>query len=144
MTQMRLFFVYLLMLVSVPVFAGPSTIGGTVKNEWGDAMMGAHVRLVDQPYGAVVGSMDGSYEIKHVDPGMYDILYTNPAYDSLLVLNVPLDPDTVLVLHAVLTLATSDATLDTVWFTTPPAPAMDADSLQADSARADSGKSAEE
>jgi hypothetical protein len=122
------------MLVSVPVFAGPSTIGGTVKNEWGDSMIGAYVWLKGTEYFAAASPNGGGYEIKRVPPGMYDILYSNTYYDSLLVCNVPVDHDTTLILHVVLTLATGDGMkLDTFWYSNPPAPEIQVDSVKTDS-----------
>jgi hypothetical protein len=111
------------------VFARGGILGGTIMNEWEDALYGAHVQILDQPQSGVVGHTNGSYEVRAIPAGLCDALYFFPAYDSLVVRNVMIAADSTTVLHVTLTLAgMQGATVDTVDLM-PAAP----DSLVADS-----------
>lgn len=104
-----------LTLFAVSLWAGTGIIGGTLKNEWGDPLIGATVRIPNQNHLAIVGHRSGGYELKGVPAGVYDVLYEHAAYNSLLLRNVVVEEGVVTELHVVLSLAGNGAgVVDTV------------------------------
>jgi hypothetical protein len=130
MTRFRVFFIVCFLFMASCVTAGPGIIGGTVKNEWDDSLVGARVFIPGQPYLCMVGQANGSYELNGLPAGRYDVLYCQAAYDSLLVRNVPVAEDSTTVLHVILNLAEPEgAGIDTVFLE----PLMDSPVLEEDS-----------
>ncbi len=121
MTRLRAIFIILLLLLStVSLWANTGIIGGTAKNEWGDPLIGAQVRIPEKPFLAVVGHQSGSYEIRGLPAGIYEVLYIKPAYNSLLVRNVVVAEDSVSELNVILNLAErGNSTIDTFAFELP-------------------------
>ncbi|MBU0691654.1 carboxypeptidase-like regulatory domain-containing protein [bacterium] len=116
MTRYRAIFIISFMLVfaaSLP--AGSGIIGGTLKNEWGDPLVGGIARIPGQHYLAIVGHRNGSYELNGLPPGIYDVLYEHAAYNSLLLRNVEVGENAITELHVILNLAEGGASIvDTV------------------------------
>jgi hypothetical protein len=135
MTRFRVFFIVcILLLLASQAMSGQGIIGGTVKNEWDDSLVGARVFIAGQPYVCMVGHANGSYELNGLPAGRYDVLYSQSAYDSLLVRNVLVAEDSTTILHVILNLAgVEGATTDTVFLESP----MDSPALEEDSTGAD-------
>jgi len=106
MTRLRaIFIISFLLLFAVSLWADTGVIGGTLTNEWGDPLIGAHVRIPGQDYIAIVRYQSGSYELKGLPAGLYDLIYEHNAYNSLLLRNVTVAEDSVTELHVILNLA---------------------------------------
>jgi hypothetical protein len=134
MTRFRVIFIVCILSMASYVTANPGIIGGTVKNEWDDSLVGAHILVVGQPCFAMVSLLNGSYELNGVPAGRHDLLYCQSAYDTLLVRNVLVAEDSTTILHVILNLAGSEgAGIDTVFLE----PLMDSPALEKDSTDAE-------
>ncbi|RQW00060.1 hypothetical protein EH220_00670, partial [bacterium] len=106
MTRYRaVFIVSFLLAFAATLWAGTGIIGGTLKNEWGDPLVGGIARVPGQQYLAIVGHRNGSYELHGLPAGIYDVLYEHAAYNSLLLRNVEVGENAITELHVILNLA---------------------------------------
>jgi hypothetical protein len=116
MTRFRALLIVCALFLASCAMAAPGIIGGTVKNDWDDSLIGAQVYVVGQPFFTIVGYLNGSYELNGLPAGRYDVLYRHAAYDSLLVRNVPVAEDSTTIIHVILNLAgVEGAGIDTVF-----------------------------
>jgi hypothetical protein len=137
MTRLRaIFIISFLLLFAVSLWADTGVIGGTLTNEWGDPLIGAHVRIPGQAYLSVVRYQSGSYEISGLPAGLYDLMYEHSAYNSLLLRNVAVAEDSVTELHVILNLAErGHSVVDTVVLELP----FDSTSVEPDSLMTEPG-----
>lgn len=82
-----------LILVSSSLFSQTGTLSGVITDkDYGDAMIGATVQVVDTKLGAMT-KVDGSYTIKKLKPGTYSVTYSYIGYAKTEVKDVVIKAD---------------------------------------------------
>ncbi|MFM1931543.1 MAG: hypothetical protein RL226_846, partial [Bacteroidota bacterium] len=79
---MRLFFIFLFGLMSVPLFAQTASISGTIKGPTGVPLEGAVVVIENSPHGTLTDEQ-GKYKLSGFSPGYYVIVVTHVGFKSI-------------------------------------------------------------
>lgn len=89
------------LLLAPVALAGPGKIAGTVKDQSGDAVIGAAVQVIETQQGAPV-DFNGNYAILGVEPGTYSVRVTCIGYQSQTFTDVRVSSDLTVTLNVTL------------------------------------------
>lgn len=126
-STLRYFFVLLLIGVAGQAFAQSGSIGGTVLDDQNEPVIGAVIQAIQGGISKSGGSsdVDGSYDIKPLSPGRYDIKVSYIGYKDFLVTGVIVSPDKKTEVKVKLELSSSSTSLNEVSVTAFKVPLVD-------------------
>lgn len=91
-----------MVIISSSLFSQTGTLSGKVTdNDYGDAMIGATVQVLDTKLGAMT-KIDGSYIIKKLNPGTYSVTYSYIGYTKTEVKDIVIKANEVTTIDIVL------------------------------------------